>query len=198
MTNKSTSHALLHRWEVIIALLAVITALFFNAWQNHIGTNAVRLQTAALEAQTKSLDAQSKAFEAQVWQMFAQQSLEISKILIENPKLLPYFRRNKQINRSHEDFELVMEVADLHLDFFDGFDDEYVRSLPKMGKNGPNWILWEKYFQDSFALSPALCARYAEVKDWYTESVGKYAQKGCNMKTSNSPLQRDAPPVARP
>ena len=197
MTTGSASRPL-HRWEVVIALLAVIAALVFNGWQTLIGTDAVRLQTAALEAQTKSLDAQRKAFEAQVWQMITQQQLEIDKVLIENPKLLPYFHRNKQIKPSHKDFELVMAVADLYLDFFDAFGDDYVRSLSGMGENGKYWALWEKYFQDAFALSPALCTRFAEVKEWYADGVGKYAQKGCNMKTPNPPLQRDAPRAARP
>jgi hypothetical protein len=173
----------LHRWEIVIALLAVIAALGFNAWQTSIGTDAVRLQTAALEAQTKSLDAQRKAFEAQVWQMINQQQLELGKVLIDNPKLLPYFARNKQINPSHRDFDLVMAVADLYLDFFDGFHDDYVRSLPGMGEKGKYWVVWQKYFEDSFALSSALCTRLAGVREWYTEDIAKYAQKSC-MKAS--------------
>ena len=197
MTTDSTGRPL-HRWEVVIALVAVIAALVFNGWQTRIGTDAVRLQTAALEAQTKSLDAQRRAFEAQVWQMIIQQQLEISKVLIENSRLLPYFGRNMQLNPNHKDFELVMAVADLYLDFFDAFDDDYVRSLSGMGENGKYWVLWEKYFQDKFALSPALCTRFAEVKDWYSESVGKYAEKGCSMKISNPPLQRDAPKAVGP
>jgi hypothetical protein len=188
MTTDSPGRPL-HKWEVVIAFVAVSGALIFNGWQTRIGTDAVRLQTAALEAQTKSLDAQRKAFEAQVWQAITQREFEIGKVLIENHELLPYFNRSKQINPTHKDFERAMAIADLYLDFFDGFDDDYVRSLLGMGENGKYWVLWGKYFQDQFALSPALCARFAEVKEWYTKSVGKYARKGCSMKTSNPPLQ---------
>ena len=185
MTTSTAGRPLLHRWEVVIGVIAVVAALVFNAWQ-------VRLQTAALEAQTKSVDAQRKAFEAQVWQMLMQQQWEISKILIEKPELLPYFRGSKRIHPSDKDYERVTAVADMYLDFFDGFDDDYVRSLPKMGENGTNWLIWERYFQDTFALSPTLCARYEEVKDWYTVSVGKYAAKGCKTITSNNTVEKDA------
>ncbi|MBP7526699.1 MAG: hypothetical protein KA801_02160 [Syntrophorhabdaceae bacterium] len=167
----------LQRWEIVIALIALIGALMFNAWQTRVETEAVRLQTVAL-------DAQRKAYEAQTWQMINQQTMETSKVLIENPRIVPYFTRGKYIDPKHRDYNLVMIVAELYLDFIDGFDDEYVRSLAGMGKDGENWRLWENYFQDAFAQSPAMCIRLAETKDWYSPSTGKYAEKGCSVNAA--------------
>lgn len=166
-----------HIAEIVVAIAAV-GALIFNGMQISSGTEAVQIQTAALEAQTKSLDAQRKAFEAQVWQMIIQQQLEISKVLIENPKLLPYFNRKVKINPDHKDFEHVMAVADLFLDFFEGLNDEYVKSLPGMEEDGKYRHLWEEYIVDQFALSPALCVRFSDVKKWYTDALQDYAKKG--------------------
>jgi hypothetical protein len=72
-----------------------------------------------------------------------------------------------------------MAIAEMYLDFFDGFDDKYVRSLEGMGDKGQYWLLWERYFRDSFASSPALCLRFSELENWYTKGVGQYAKAGC-------------------
>jgi len=86
---------LLYRWEIVIALAALIGALIFNAWQTRMETKAIRLQTTALDAQTK-------AYETQACQMINQQTIETSKVLIENPRIIPYFTRGKHIDPDTE------------------------------------------------------------------------------------------------
>jgi len=77
-----------------------------------------------------------------------------------------------------------MTVAELYLDFIDGFDEEYVRSLAGMGKDGEKWLLWQRYFEDAFARSPPMCIRLAETKDWYSPNTKKYAEKGYGMNAA--------------
>ena len=72
-------------------------------------------------------------------------------------------------------------MADLHLNYMDGFSSGYVRRLEGMEDNGKYWIYWEVYFKDSFRQSPAMCARYNEVKSSYPDDsvIAKFAKLGC-------------------
>lgn len=78
-------------------------------------------------------------------------------------------------------------MADMMLDFMEGFNDDYVRKLAEMNDYGKYWTAWENYFVDQFKLSPALCARYKEVKSWYTENgvIDKFVAKGCTQSKQN-------------
>lgn len=94
--------------------------------------------------------------------------IEVDKAFLEHPELRPYFEEDKPIGHEDELYNRVMALADLHLDFFDVFDDDYVRALPGMADNGDYWPLWENYFVRAFVLSPSLRQRYVEVKDLYS------------------------------
>ena len=81
-----------------VGLAVAICAFFAVAFQVHNlaeqtkrQTDAIDLQREAVKAQTASLSAQLVATEAQVWQTIAAQQLELSKVMISNPELLPYF-----------------------------------------------------------------------------------------------------------
>lgn len=122
-----------------------------------------------------------QAFEVQAWQMITQQMTEIDKIFVEHPDLYPYFYQKKQIDINDPLYPKVVSMADMLLDYMDGFEDDFVRKLAGMEDNGKYWKAWEKYFQDQFNLSPVLCNRYKEVKSWYTENgvLDSFAIKGC-------------------
>ncbi len=194
LMGTQTTSRIGEKWEVVIQLIlaaiatgAVIVAaiaLVFTYRQVRLQTEAVRQQISSLDAQKRSLDAQNLSLQAQVWQTINAQYFELSKVQVDHPKLMPYFRRGKTISRKNKDYELVMAVADLYLDSIDAFADDYVRKLPGMENGGKYWVMWEKYFQDTFALSPALCARYKEVREWYGPELGNYAEKGCGTKAS--------------
>ena len=142
-------------------------------------TDAINLQKQALESQNKILIAQKLSFDAQAWQTINTQQLAVAKAMVEHPEVMPYFFDGMPIKRDDKKFNLVMAIADLHLDFIDGFDNKYITALDGMGPKGEYWILWENYFVDSFSNSPALCMRYDQLKRWYVKGVGEYAKAGC-------------------
>lgn len=90
-----------------------------------------------------------------------------------------------------------MAMADLALDYFETFDDDFVRALPEMGPNGKYWPLWVKYFEDMFASSPALCLRFPEVKPWYSPSTASYAEAGCRRQTATTSNKPPSKPLQR-
>ncbi len=183
---------------LIVAACAFL-AVFFQVQnlteQTRRQTEAINLQRQTLEAQIRSLAAQKIAIEAQVWQMIITQQLDISKTIVANAELLPYFSEGRPLTRADKNFNRLMAIADMYLDFFDGFDDKHIRSLEGMEDKGKYWVLWERYFQDSFASSPALCLRFSKVEDWYTKGMGKYAEAGCKKHreaASNPAVNTDA------
>lgn len=139
---------------------------------------ATRQQTEATKVQTKALEAQRVALEAQIWQMLAQQQVEISKAKLEHPDLLPYFEAgaNPDKVRDPRIRARIALIAEMHLDFFDGFEDEFVSFLPGMEKPAGKYrILWEAWFHDTFANSPALCGRYKEAQAFYGAELARFS-----------------------
>ena len=148
----------------------------------------------ALYATLNQMKSSERAYQAQAWQMLNTNMVEIDKVFIEKPYIWSYFHSRKHITQKDKNYLLVMSVADLHLDFFDSFDDPLVRELPGMDSNGKYWPLWEKYFIDTFSTSPALCQRYEETKDWYGTALQGFAEKGCSeaiKKAPNKSLKTD-------
>lgn len=108
---------------------------------------------------------------AQTWQNLTQPGNDISKVFVDHPRLRPYFYDGKQVKKGDPDFDAVMAVAEMYLDFIDSFQDDYVFDLPGMAKDGENRRLWNQYFKDIFVSSPALCAYAKEKKHWYSEDT---------------------------
>jgi len=167
------------KWHLIVLSLALmfsmITAIMFIQQVKNLAEQARR--------HTEALELQNRAVETQSWQMITLQMNDISKLFIEHPDLYPYFYEKQRISSKDKIHPQVISMADMFLDFMDGFNDDSVRKLKGMNDNGKYWIAWENYFVDQFRLSPVLCARYKEVKSWYTENgvVDKFAAKGCSQ-----------------
>lgn len=132
---------------VTLSFIVSFSALFFAFEQSRIANRGV---------------------EAQIWQQITQQGNDISRIFIDHPNLRPYFYDDKPIDRNDPNFQAVMPVCELYLDYIDSMQDEYVFALPGMGINGENRVLWDRYFKDMFASSPALRAYAIEKKFWYS------------------------------
>lgn len=160
-------------------------------WIIIIGALSVFVAGIALYATLKQMKSSERAYQAQAWQMLNTNMVEIDKMFVEKSYIWPYFHTGKNINKKDKYYQLVMSAADLHLDFFDSFDDPLVRELPGMEVNGKYWPLWERYFIDSFSKSPALCQRFDETKDWYGEATKEFAEKGCNKNTKESAQQKN-------
>ena len=153
----------------MLASFATVVLLSVITWQVFVANKTFHLQ--------------SRSLDAQIWQSIGQQMEEINKLFIEHPDLYPYFYEKKPIHPNDQNYPKVVSMADMLLDFIDGFEDDYVRELAGMEDNGEYWIAWENYFVDQFRLSPILCVRYKEVKSWYTENgiVSELAEKGCRQ-----------------
>lgn len=122
--------------------------------------------------QTKALTAQERALNAQTDQSLTAQNGDINKIFIEHPDLRPYFFDRATPPSEPGDLKYRVDtVADLHLDFIEQFENEYIKSLPNMAPGGTYWNQWNKYFATLFSRSPALCRRYREIKEFYSASL---------------------------
>lgn len=172
------------KWHLAFIAMALLFSLVtvIMVWRQ-VGNLAeqTKRNTDALKLQTEAINLQKRSVEEQTWQMITQQMNDINKLFIEHPDIYPYFNQKKQVKMNEKIYPKVISMADMLLDFMDGFEDDHVRKLSGMEDNGKYWTAWGNYFQDQFSLSPVLCERYNEVKSWYTENgvVEKFARKGC-------------------
>lgn len=151
MDQNTSEHApRLRTAMVILSFIISFGALYFSFEQSRITNRAV---------------------EAQTWQAITQQGYDISRIFVEHPNLRPYFYDGITIDRNATDFHAVMAICEMYLDFIDSMQDEHVFALPGMTENGENRALWNKYFKDIFASSPAIRAYAEEKKLWYSPGV---------------------------
>ncbi len=92
--------------------------------------------------------------------------------------------QSKQISSDDPQYPKVAAMAELILDFIDGFEDDYVRSLGGMDDEGSSWTAWKNYFEDQFRLSPVLCSRFIEIESWYIKDgiVNSFAKAGCSKQ----------------
>lgn len=174
--DKLSTYQKLHLIVLSLAFsVSLITAMMFVHQVKNLAEQTRR--------NTEAVELQRRAVETQTWQMIIQQMNDISKLFIEHPDLYPYFNEKQKVSSKDKIYPKVITMADMYLDFMDGFDDESVRKLKGMNDNGKYWKAWENYFVDQFRLSPVLCARYKEVKSWYTENgvVDRFAAKGCRQ-----------------
>ncbi len=164
-TKPPGEHAeVVRTWTMIFSFFVAAFALGFSGWQ----TMLVRHSLAEQTIQTRL---SRNAVIAQTWQGLQQEGNDLSRLFVDKPHLRPYFYDSKPVDGSDPNYNAVLAVCELYLDFFDAFQDDYVFELPDMDKNGKNRLLWEQYFKDMFSSSPALCS-YAKGKEsWYSNST---------------------------
>lgn len=149
-------------WAAIaVALFVGFLSLGFAGYQTWISRNAGEIQG---------------------WQYLGQMSADISKVFVDHPRLRPYFYDGKPLEESDPDFQLVETLAEMFLDFIDSFEDPPIKMLNGMEKDGKNWVLWKKYFTDTFSSSPVLCRLATEEQDWYAVCFTNYM---ANVATSS-------------
>jgi hypothetical protein len=122
-----------------------------------------------------------------------QLGVEIQKAFIEHPELRPYFYEKKPFRREDKNYQAVATIAEMYLDWFDSFGDDYVAELPEMGPNGEQRKMWEKFFKDMFKTSEALqdMAKEKVREQWYSADLLKYmlAEDAATTDTSNMPTE---------
>lgn len=169
MKKNTGEHAPVLRTAILVLSLVLSAgAMIFAGVQTNLLQNSVAEQT----IQTKlSRD----AVQAQTWQILTQQGSDISRIFLDHPNLRPYFYDGKPLDKTDPNFNAVMAVSEMYLDFIEGFQDDYVFALPGMAKDGESRLLWDKYFKDMFASSPALRTYAKEKQNWYSTDFAAYA-----------------------
>lgn len=120
------------------------------------------------------VDVSRQAMMAQAWQNLMHPGYEISQAFLDFPELRPYFYEGKACPATDVNYHRVMVVCEMHLDFFDSFTDDYVYKLPDMARGAKSRILWDNYFRDTFATSPALRQYARNQQDWYSMDFTQY------------------------
>ncbi len=123
------------------------------------------------------------ALVAQTWQLVNQASSDTLKLLVEHPYLRPYFNGNKAIPSDDLHFDEVMALAEMHLDYIEQLEDDFIYRVPHMQEGGRDRILWDNYFKELFGTSPALCQSLTEMKDSYSSKLERHKVL---CKTSNN------------
>lgn len=110
----------------------------------------------------------------QAWQGLTNLSNDISKIFVDKPQLRPYFYEGKKLNQGDPNYNSVMAVAEMYLDFYESLQDDYVYALRGMEKGGEYRQKWDVYFKSMFATSPALCALAKDHQSWYSTNFNEF------------------------
>ncbi len=172
----------------------------FNAIAAGAAFIAAGTSLGALWYMSKQIEISNSGVAAQVSQAIGQELVEINKSFLDHPELWKYFYQGQPIQPEDSNFPRVMALADMHLDFFDGFDDEHVRKIAGMEEGGKYWVLWAKYFEDLFRTAPALCLRLSQTKVWYTETITALWDAHCanathwRLPAGNPPSNMDLKP----
>jgi hypothetical protein len=107
--------------------------------------------------------------------------LELDSIFIQNPDLRPYFFEKKKIDKNDKNYNKAVSVADYTIDYFDLLYSQVDYFLPpRIDQNQKALNSWKTYIKQSFKLSPILCQRLNEVKDWYTSEFVHFVGSECH------------------
>lgn len=159
--EKTSEHwALARSIAIIITCISATISLFFIA--------------KSIDAQTEATKIQATATKSQVWQNLTMPGREISKILIDNPQLKPYFYDAKPINKNDKNYTKSLLIAELYIDYIESFFDDYVYDLPKMDEGGEYRKMWEDYFMNVFLASPIMKQYLKENSQYYDKRMAKY------------------------
>ena len=132
----------------------------------------------------KQLKLAANANRATVYQSVPQLMIEIDRLFVDRPELKPYFYRNKPISKDDPEYERVMSVAEILLDFMD-FVTAVEPALPEY-----DWDSWKCYFQELAGTSPALRLYWEECGHWYPDPVRQAVGLPCRERGA-----ADAPQV---
>jgi hypothetical protein len=119
---------------------------------------------------------------AETYGTIAAHTLEIDRLFIERPYLRPYFYGGKDLSKADkETYHRVMAMAEFQLDAFDAImtQRDY---LPDDKDKQEDLQTWQRYFEDSFTKSPALCERISWNPDWYMTSLVNIAHAKCQKR----------------
>jgi hypothetical protein len=138
----------------------------------------------AIDQATKireSLEESRKTNEFSLWNSVAQQWLGLDRIFVDNEDVRKFIYGNVPITEGHKNYEHVVPVAYMTLDFIDYVISTYTRLI------GSNERLtkivypeeWKNYFTGIFSTSPIICQLLSHDPESYDPETRKLADEPC-------------------
>jgi hypothetical protein len=90
-------------------------------------------------------------------------TLELDKLYIVYPKLMPYFEEGEPISKDAEDYHRVAAIAEFMMDAMDSMLDQYNDNWPDGG--------WGNWAEETFSKSPIFRYRLEEQRAWYCKHL---------------------------
>jgi len=90
-------------------------------------------------------------------------TLELDKIYIQHPQVIPYFEEGKSIAKDSDDYGLVVATAEFIIDLMDSMLDAYNEKWPDEG--------WRNWAEDIFSKSPIFRSHLEELRTWYCKHL---------------------------
>lgn len=128
----------------------------------------------------KQLKLSANANRATVYQSVPLLMFDIDRLFIERPELKPYFYGRKPLTHDDPEYNRIMSVAELFVDFMD-YVTVVEPALPEY-----EWDSWKCYFRELLATSPALQQYWQEYGHWYPDTIAKVLGTPCSASGTNT------------
>lgn len=154
-------NSLLEILQIIQAITAIISLpfLMLSVW-------ILQRQTREVAQQTKL---SADATKASIYSNINAQMIEIDRFFFDHPEIKPYFYGNAEFSKENPDYERILSVAEMLMDFM----DNAFMLMPHM-PDFPWETTWIRYFNDLIVSSPALQKFWVDNREWYTDQIEKY------------------------
>jgi hypothetical protein len=90
-------------------------------------------------------------------------TLELDKIYIQHPEIMPYFEEGTQITKDSQDYPLAAATAEFIIDLMDSMLDAYNDKWPDEG--------WRNWAEDTFSTSPIFRSHLEKQRSWYCKHL---------------------------
>ena len=176
---KINSLTLYEKLSLLISFVGALSLVFIFI-QTMQATASMDLSRENMDLSRETMELSKASMKSSMYEIMNVQTLEIDKIFLERPHLRPYFYDSKDPSKIRDEKTLheVMIVAEYQLDFFDLVMTQ-LDYIPTDEDSQEDKANWKKYFEDSFAKSPALCKRIGDNPDWYMKRLVNLSKEKC-------------------
>lgn len=164
-------------YKIIELILSAVTAT--AVWFAYRQLKVANVQAASSMEQARLTAEQARLTAEQVkrstYLEFEASLFELSKLVIANPEVHPYFYDKKPMPSKNENhYSLVRSFSIFYLDFFD-----HVATMEEIFPGETLWHKnkWDAWIIDMFCLSPSLLHVLMEEEDWYHQTLRELSRK---------------------
>jgi hypothetical protein len=111
----------------------------------------------------KSIDKATEQIRQARYITVANWTLELDKIYIAHPWIMPYFRESKPIAKDADGYGVAVATAEFTMDLLDSMLDTYDDKWPDEG--------WGNWAEDTFSKSPIFRSHLEENRTWYCKRL---------------------------